>query len=56
MSSSRSYEGTGLGLAICKLFAEAVKGEVTVGSKVNVGSSFVLTLPINSGSSDGLET
>jgi signal transduction histidine kinase len=56
MSSSRSYEGTGLGLAICKLFAEALKGEVTVESKVNVGSSFVLTLPVNSGSSDGLET
>jgi signal transduction histidine kinase len=56
MSSSRSYEGTGLGLAICKLFAEALKGEVTVESKVNVGSSFVLTLPVNSGSSSGLQT
>jgi PAS domain S-box-containing protein len=41
-----SLKGTGLGLAICREIIELHKGEVWVKSKLNEGSSFGFTLPI----------
>ncbi len=46
-SRSRQTGGTGLGLAIVKHAASQHKGEVKIFSKVGVGSTFTLRLPIN---------
>jgi signal transduction histidine kinase len=43
---SRSDGGTGLGLAIVRQIAESHGGEVRLQSKVGVGSSFVIWLPV----------
>ncbi|MBI5539006.1 MAG: tetratricopeptide repeat protein [Bacteroidia bacterium] len=37
--------GTGLGLIICKEFIEKNKGSIRVESELNVGTSFIITLP-----------
>ena len=37
---TRKYGGTGLGLAISKMFIEMMKGEISVTSKINKGSTF----------------
>ncbi len=39
-------QGMGLGLAICKRFVEAHRGKISVESKQNIGSAFVVSLPI----------
>lgn len=44
-SRSRQNGSTGLGLAIGKTIAESLNGTITVLSKVNEGSKFVLTVP-----------
>jgi signal transduction histidine kinase len=39
------YEGTGIGLAICKKIVEQHKGFIRATSKLNEGSTFIISLP-----------
>jgi PAS domain S-box-containing protein len=41
-----SYEGTGIGLAICKRIAELHGAQITVTSKLGVGSTFTVSFPL----------
>lgn len=41
----KKYKGTGLGLAISKKLVEMMHGAIMIKSKINVGTSFIITLP-----------
>ncbi|MBA4318718.1 MAG: hypothetical protein C0412_09975 [Flavobacterium sp.] len=43
---SRNFEGTGLGLTIVKKFVMLLNGKIEVKSEVNIGSSFIVSLPL----------
>jgi PAS domain S-box-containing protein len=44
-SPTREYGGAGLGLAICRRLAGMLDGQLTVSSKLGLGSTFTLVLP-----------
>jgi two-component system sensor histidine kinase ResE len=44
---ARGGQGSGLGLSIVKWIVEAHKGEIKVESKLNLGSKFIVKLPLN---------
>lgn len=46
-SLSRNKEGSGLGLSIVKALVEAHKGSIYVTSKVGIGTSFLIELPVD---------
>lgn len=43
---SESADGTGLGLAICEKFTRMLGGRISVSSRVNVGSTFRVEIPL----------
>lgn len=51
-TSTRENEGSGIGLALAKELVELHKGKITVSSKENEGSEFVVTLPLDTNASE----
>jgi signal transduction histidine kinase len=41
------FEGTGIGLTLCKKIVEKHNGFISVQSKVNTGSTFIISLPVH---------
>ncbi|HEY5750811.1 MAG TPA: ATP-binding protein [Chryseolinea sp.] len=46
LHNNGDYAGTGVGLALCKKIAELHNGYISARSKVNEGSTFIISLPI----------
>lgn len=46
-STARKYGGTGLGLAIAQKYARLLGGSISVNSRINAGSTFIIKLPQN---------
>jgi PAS domain S-box-containing protein len=55
-SNTRKYAGTGLGLTIAKQFAVLLGGDLTVESKVDEGSRFIVILPLRESPSHLLDS
>ncbi|MFC2104835.1 two-component regulator propeller domain-containing protein [Bacteroidota bacterium] len=45
-SKEKLYRGAGLGLAICKYLSDLLKCEISVVSKLNIGTTFYLNIPV----------
>lgn len=43
------FQGTGIGLALCKKIVEQHKGFISARSKINEGSTFIISLPVHVG-------
>ncbi|MES2761193.1 MAG: ATP-binding protein [Bacteroidota bacterium] len=50
--TTRKYGGTGLGLSISQFLVEKLGGNISLSSKLNVGSTFSFELPFEIGSED----
>lgn len=48
LSHSKAIEGTGLGLSIVKHMLDLVQGEIYLESEINIGSKFIVEIPISS--------
>jgi len=48
LHNNKAYEGSGIGLALCKKIVEKHHGYISVRSETGIGSTFIVTLPINS--------
>jgi light-regulated signal transduction histidine kinase (bacteriophytochrome) len=46
LHSASDYEGTGIGLALCKQIVEKHKGYISALSKINEGTTFIVSLPL----------
>lgn len=46
-NASQGEHGTGIGLSLAKELVELMQGTITVTSKINVGSTFVVNLPMH---------
>lgn len=44
-SNTQGFQGTGLGLAIAKQYVELHQGTIAVESELNVGTTFIVTIP-----------
>lgn len=47
IADSRVFEGSGLGLSISKSYTEMLNGTILLESEEGIGTSFVITLPLN---------
>ena len=47
LHTHQEFEGTGIGLALCKKIVEEHHGYISALSKVNEGSTFIVSLPFN---------
>lgn len=45
LNSKHTYEGTGIGLAVCKKIVERYGGTIRIESQLDVGTTFIITLP-----------
>jgi signal transduction histidine kinase len=52
LNDSSEYEGTGIGLAICKKIVEKHKGYIHAKSRLNEGSTFIISLPLSQSQND----
>jgi len=52
-SSKDKHWGTGLGLSITYGLVKEINGDITVKSKVGIGTRFILTIPITAGTDNG---
>jgi len=52
--ANRTFGGTGLGLAVVKQIVEAMEGSIKLDSKIGVGSTFTVTIPVMKGEGDHL--
>jgi signal transduction histidine kinase len=48
ISSTRKFGGAGLGLSVSRQFARLLGGDLTVSSRVDEGSTFTISLPLDS--------
>lgn len=46
LHAKNAFEGTGIGLAVCKKIVQRYNGSIDVISKLNVGTTFTVNLPI----------